>query len=112
MTDALEAALQELRREYLLEAPARLAQLRREIAAFRAGEPDAITALRTHFHRLAGSGGSYGFSEISEIARGMGGWLTASPPPDRAAAELDDAVDRLARAFDRAAETIATPPDG
>ena len=36
MTDALNDALAELRREYLFDAPGRLAELRKDVAAFRA----------------------------------------------------------------------------
>ena len=34
MSDALNDALAELRREYLLDAPGRLAELRKDVAAF------------------------------------------------------------------------------
>ena len=70
MKDPLQGALAELKREYLYDAPGRLAELRKDVAAFRAGEADATQSLIGRFHRLAGSGGSYGFPEITEIARG------------------------------------------
>ena len=56
MTDALNDALSELRREYLFDAPGRLAELRKDVAAYRAGEADAVTSLLRRFHRLAGLG--------------------------------------------------------
>ncbi|HXE57280.1 MAG TPA: Hpt domain-containing protein, partial [Gemmatimonadales bacterium] len=71
MTDPLAEALRELRAEYLAEAGARLAELRRDLAAYAAGEPGAADSLKTRLHRLAGSGGSYGFPEISRIARDL-----------------------------------------
>jgi chemotaxis protein histidine kinase CheA len=75
MTDPLDNAMLELQHEYLAEFPDRLEELRTDIAAFRALRPEAAAALKTHFHRLAGSGGSYGFPEISVVARVMEHWM-------------------------------------
>ena len=103
MSEELEQVLAQLRREYVAESPARIEELRKDVAAFRAGEPDAIKSLAILFHRLAGSGGSYGFPEISEIGRSMERWLKSTPPPGpEQAAKLDEAVDRLARSFKHA----------
>ncbi len=114
MTDALNDALAELRREYLFDAPGRLAELRKDVAAFRAGESDAVLSLARRFHRLAGSGGSYGFPEISEIARGGEQWLKheVSPSGEVAAVRLEELVDRLAAAFDSAARDLGLPARG
>ncbi|HTS88548.1 MAG TPA: diguanylate cyclase [Gemmatimonadales bacterium] len=114
MTGSLNDALAELRREYLFDAPGRLAELRKDVAAFRAGESDAALSLVQRFHRLSGSGGSYGFPEISEIARGAERWLkTELPEPgEAAAARLDEQVDRLAAAFDLAARELGLPARG
>lgn len=118
MSDELELVLAQLRREYVAESPARLEELRKDIAAFRAGEPDAIKSLIILFHRLAGSGGSYGFPAISEVGRNMERWLKSKPPPGPdQSAKLDEAVDQLAREFNRAGErlsgeTTAVPPSG
>ena len=49
----------------------RYEDLRKDLAAFRSGEADALESLRQRFHRLAGSGGSYGFPRVTEIARAM-----------------------------------------
>lgn len=104
MTDPLDAVMRELRQIYLLEAPARLAELRQDAAAFRAGEATAAASLRMRFHRLAGSGGSYGFDEISAIAGEIERWIAAMPPPGPSdTARLDEAIERLSRVFDRAA---------
>ena len=106
MTDELEKALEGLRAEYLTEAPVRLAELRKDLAALRAGEPDAAGSLKSHCHRLAGSGGSYGFPEISAISRKMEQFLAAHPAPAGDELEkLTASVDQLAAAFDRAAAT-------
>lgn len=113
MSDALNNALAELRREYLFEAPGRLAELRKDVAAFRAAEPDATQSLLRRFHRLAGSGGSYGFPDISHIAR-EGESLLAQPVENVgiAAARLEKLVDRLAETFDAAALGLGLPARG
>lgn len=114
MTDALNDALAELRREYLFDAPGRLADLRKDVAAFRMGEGDALHSLIGRFHRLAGSGGSYGFPDISEIARGGERWLQLElpAPGEVAATRLGELVDRLASAFDAAARELGLPTRG
>jgi diguanylate cyclase (GGDEF)-like protein len=114
MTDPLNDALAELRREYLFDAPGRLAELRKDVAAFRAGEGDAVPSLIRRFHRLAGSGGSYGFPDIGEIARGAERWLRTEPPApgEVAAVRLEELVDRLAAAFDAAARELGLPARG
>lgn len=107
MTDPLESAFQELRREYLAEAGGRLAELRKDVAAFLASGEDAAESLRTHFHRLTGSGGSYGFPEVSVIARENEQWLNSAPEPGPAtAARLELAIGQLAAAFERAAAEL------
>ena len=86
--DPLEEALGGLRREYLAEAPARMLELRKEYAAILAGERDAAASLKGRLHKLAGSGGSYGFPQISEIARRGENWLTANLSDCSKAAEM------------------------
>lgn len=101
MNDTLEAVLETLRREYLADAPGRITELQKDLRAFRAGEAGAAESLAGRFHRLAGSGGSYGFPEVSAIARGMERRLRgkdASPPPD--ADQVAAAIEELTRAFD------------
>jgi diguanylate cyclase (GGDEF)-like protein len=114
MKDPLQGALAELKREYLYDAPGRLAELRKDVAAFRAGEADASQSLIGRFHRLAGSGGSYGFPEISEIARGAEQWLKVERPApgEVTSKKLEELVDRLAAAFDNAARDLGLPPRG
>ncbi|MGH7513878.1 MAG: diguanylate cyclase [Gemmatimonadales bacterium] len=101
MSDPLDDALIELQREYLAEFPERLEELRADISAFRALRPEAAASLKTRFHRLAGSGGSYGFPEISIVAREMEQWMATKPAPGEAP-RLDAAVDRLAALFRQA----------
>ncbi|MGH7580443.1 MAG: diguanylate cyclase [Gemmatimonadales bacterium] len=93
MTEAHEEAYRELQLEYLDELPKMFADLRTDIQAFRQGGK-VLPALRTGFHRLAGSGGSYGFPDISEISRAAERFVMSDPPPAQAG-KLDDAVRRL-----------------
>lgn len=96
-------AFDQLRREYLSEGANRLSEIRADADRYRVGEPDALAALRTRFHRLVGSGGSYGFPEISSAAREVERWLAQDPPPAPLDVDwLDDAVDRLAVLFTEA----------
>ena len=109
MSDPLDDALIELQREYLAEFPERLEELRTDIAAFRALRPEAAASLKTRFHRLAGSGGSYGFPEISVVAREMEQWMGTKPAPGEAP-RLDAAVDRLAALFRQAQAGLGNTP--
>ena len=83
-----------LQREYLAELPAMLLDIRGEIDRFRRGEQAVAASLGARFHRLAGSGGSYGFPAISSVARETEQWLSTGPPPAEAP-RLDAAVNRL-----------------
>jgi diguanylate cyclase (GGDEF)-like protein len=108
MTDALDDTMLALQREYLAEFPERLEELRDDISAFRALRPEAAASLRTRFHQLAGSGGSYGFPEISVVAHEMEQWMATKPAPGEAP-RLDEAVDRLATLFRQAQARIGSP---
>jgi diguanylate cyclase (GGDEF)-like protein len=106
MSDLHEEAYRELQREYLALLPASLADLRGLVAALRRGE-DIIAELKTGFHRLAGSGGSYGFPGISEIARSAEQQVAGSPA-ESVADQLEEAVHRLEAALTVArAHTVA-----
>lgn len=67
--DLLARQLQQLRGEYLADADKRLAELREIRAQLRTDALEALGRLRQAFHRLAGSGGSYGFPDISANSR-------------------------------------------
>ena len=108
--ELMEEYYLQLRREYLVEAPARLGELRKDLAAIRAGEPEALESLKSRFHRLAGSGGSYGFPAISEASREAEDWLGKHPnPDDNGFAFLGVAIGRVAAAFDQAARELGFP---
>ncbi len=99
-----------LQREYLADAPARLADLRKDLAAFRTGEPDALESLRRRFHQLAGSGGSYGFPRVTEISRTMEHRILTPPPLAINDADLiEQAIQDLKQAFDQAGVDFAEP---
>ena len=108
MSDAYDDAYRELQQEYLDQLPKLFAELRSDIESFRKGEK-VLPALRTGFHRLAGSGGSYGFPEISEIARAAERLVMSDPPPAEAG-KLDDAVRRLEAALTGARARFTAGP--
>jgi diguanylate cyclase (GGDEF)-like protein len=105
--DPLEVAMAALRREYLAEAPARLLELRKDYAAVLASEPDAAASLKGRFHKLAGSGGSYGFPEVSSLARKGEQWLVEHTDDlGQAASVLSPLLEDLESAFQSAGTTM------
>lgn len=107
MDEVLQEEFLRLRREYVEEAPSRLDQLRTALAAIRAGDPDAPTALKSQLHQLAGSGGSYGFPAISDASRHAEEWLAEHPEPDAAGLKfLANAIRGVATAFAAAAKEV------
>jgi diguanylate cyclase (GGDEF)-like protein len=106
----MDAFFENLRQEYLSEASARMGELRKDLAAACAGEADAVASLKTRFHRLAGSGGSYGFPEITTASREAERWLGEHPvPDDNGFAYLGASIGRIASAFDEAARELGLP---
>jgi HPt (histidine-containing phosphotransfer) domain-containing protein len=94
-----------LQREYLAELPAMLLDILGEIDRFRRGDEAVAASLRTRFHRLAGSGGSYGFPALSTVAREAEQWLRTGPSPSEAP-RLDAAVTRLEEIMGEAAQGL------
>ena len=107
--DPHDDAYRELQREYLAGLPSALAELRTNLEAFRRGE-SVVPALKTGFHRLAGSGGSYGFPEISGIARAAEHFVTTSSPPAEAD-RLDEMMRRIEAALTVARARVAAGAD-
>ncbi len=102
--DAFAQQYRELRREYLADSPKRLAELRQIEARLAAGDATALGDCRQAFHRLAGSGGSYGFPLVSERSREgehlVQRLVTAAGPPTSAdLAAIDACIAELAGAF-------------
>src|SRR6185437_1142929 len=108
MSHPSDAAILELRRQYLLAMPDRLEELRADVAALRSGGKDASLSLRSRLHRLAGSGGSYGFSELSALAREAERWL-ATNGSGRETSGLEALIDRMAAAMSVAEEQLGAP---
>jgi HPt (histidine-containing phosphotransfer) domain-containing protein len=105
VTDPIDRAFRALQLEYLASMPARLEELRADAAGFRAGNRDATDALKVRLHRLAGSGGSYGFSDLSSIAREAQQWLARFPSPGEAD-QLEMMVDRMEEAVEEAGRRV------
>jgi HPt (histidine-containing phosphotransfer) domain-containing protein len=104
MSDPVAEALRSLRRTYLDEAPARVGELRRAAAALRDLDEAAETTLTTLLHRLAGSGGAYGFPAVSVIARELEHVLRTEPEwTDARLAELEAGIGHIEAEFLRAA---------
>ncbi len=109
--DAFAKQLQELRREYLADSPKRLAELRALGARLAGGDATALAECRQAFHRLAGSGGSYGFPLVSTRSR-EGEQLAqrlASAAVLRAEdiAAISACIEGVGRAFEDAASSFA-----
>lgn len=56
---------QALRREYLSGALERCAHLEAEVSRLRQGQPVDLRTLRQEIHKFRGSGGFYGFTDLS-----------------------------------------------
>jgi chemotaxis protein histidine kinase CheA len=105
--DPLEQQLGALRREYLADSAQRVTELRQGRARLAEGERAALPDLRQAFHRLAGSGGSYGFPLVSICSREgeqlvqalIAAGKTAEAADFRA---LDVCIERIAAAFEEA----------
>jgi HPt (histidine-containing phosphotransfer) domain-containing protein len=101
MNDLHDPGFLHLQRQYLAAFPALLGELEQGIAAFRAGSEDAPVQLTAKFHQLAGSGGAYGFPEVSVLAREAEQSLIARPA-GLDADYLDRVVAELGAAFRQA----------
>ncbi len=110
--DAFAQQLRALRREYLADSPRRLAELHEIRSRLAAGDAAALGDCRQAFHRLAGSGGSYGFPIVSirsregeHLVQRLAAGAAAASPDDLTAidaciAALEGAFAEAARAFD------------
>ena len=102
MGNPLDAAFLELQREYLAAMPARLEELRADLATMREGNTEAVGSLKTRLHRLAGSGGSFGFLDLSAIAREGEHYLGSNPglPDSNGLALILDRLEEAVRRSD------------
>jgi len=115
--DPLEAAMLALRAEYLYEAPERVRELSAALGRLRTGDDSALEDLERYFHRLAGSGGSYGFPGITERSRTAEHLVVrlvgeARTPQREDFAILEEHVLNVAEAFQAAQREFdaGTPP--
>jgi len=105
--ESLAVVMRALQGEYLGEAPERVRELSAALGRLRAGDAAALDELRRHFHRLAGSGGSYGFPAITDCSR-LAEHAAASiaaegrPMQRQDLAVLDQHVLQIAAAFSEA----------
>ena len=67
--DRLDVAMKALRAEYLADSPERVRELSAALGRLRTKDADALADLQRYFHRLAGSGGSYGFPLVTDRSR-------------------------------------------
>jgi HPt (histidine-containing phosphotransfer) domain-containing protein len=67
--EPLEQAMQLLRAEYLADSPERVRELSAALGRLRTKDLAALADLQRYFHRLAGSGGSYGFPLVTDRGR-------------------------------------------
>ena len=104
----LQRVLAQLRRQYIDEAPARLAELRAALSRAREGDLAALGDLRQLLHRLAGSGGSYGLDAVTEQARAGEAIAYAiaqrggAPPSPAELGRLEERIQGVGRAFQEA----------
>jgi hypothetical protein len=115
--DTLSQQLRALRREYLADSTKRVDELRRLYERLAAGERGVAPELRQAFHRLAGSGGSYGFPLVSarsregeQIASRVAAEGTAVAPTELES--LRACVDGVAGAFAEALKALDSESPG
>lgn len=116
-TDPLEAGMKVLRAEYLADAPERVRELSGALGRLRAHDHSALGDLQLYFHRLAGSGGSYGFPEITSRSRAAEHAVAALAREGRTLGRpdfstLEQHVLAVAQAFQAAQRSVeeAEPP--
>jgi len=115
--DTLARQLRALRREYLSDSAQRVGELRGLLARLANGERAVLRELSQAFHKLAGSGGSYGFPLVSTRSR-EGEQLAnrlaagAAPIADADQASLRSCVDAIALAFTEALSALDRESSG
>jgi chemotaxis protein histidine kinase CheA len=95
--DEIRAAMQELRKEYLVELPEHLHELEGAISAARShAAPEAMRHAISRAHMIRGTAGSYRFMEISEAAGhiedGLSGISAGWLPPEQGWPEIERAL--------------------
>ena len=100
-----------MRREYLADSAERVKELREIRSRLARGERGALAEFRQAFHRLAGSGGSYGFPLVTirsregeRLAERLEAGSAPVVPADLTA--FDARIDGVARAFAEALRAL------
>jgi len=113
--EPLEAAMHALRAEYLADSPERVRELSAALGRLRTKDATALADLQRYFHRLAGSGGSYGFPLVTDRSRAgehaVARLASEGRTPEREDfAALERHVLEVADAFREAQRTFAGGP--
>ncbi|HXY19934.1 MAG TPA: Hpt domain-containing protein [Gemmatimonadales bacterium] len=113
--DLLTQQLRQLRREYLVDSIKRVEELRALQAALAGDQQAVLVRLRQAFHKLAGSGGSYGFPVVSARSRegeALVQRLEAVAAPLTAAdrASIEACITSIDRAFADARSSMESSP--
>lgn len=90
--EGLAEMMRGLRADYLGEAPERVRELSAALGRLRTGDRTALEELQRYFHRLAGSGGSYGFPAVTDRSRTAEHAMAALAASDRTLEKADFAV--------------------
>jgi len=102
---------QALRREYLQGVLERIAFLKEETARLRSGGLTDLKPLRQEIHKSRGSGGFYGFTQLSQASAAAEDQLvlTIDGEIDRDDQALAALVDRVVAEAEAAARDLALP---
>lgn len=98
-TESLEVLFADLRAEYLVSLPDRLREFC-EAVALGAADPEARRLAQRLAHRISGTAGTVGLTEIGLVGRAMEGFAASCDWSDAARARLLDAAalqERLVR---------------
>ena len=112
--DAVQAQLDKLKKKYGRELPEKVSRVEAALATLIAGpweEQVCMTAYR-HTHSLAGSSGTYGYNEISKIARAAEASLkqcleSRAALPEPLKAQVNDLVAKLRELASAAAREMS-----
>ena len=107
--ESWDDAIDELRQEYLLEAPGQIAGIRGLLAQLRVGPGDkaALAELRRGFHGFAGSGTTYGYPDVTNFGRSAESRCLRALENEHAAPED---VGEWGRLLDAIEASLAAPP--
>ncbi len=108
-SDTFLSTLEELRKEYIFRWPEKRERFEELLRNFGESGPDTLKNLQTEFHRLAGSGGSYGLPAVSEAGSEAETFLDSllgreGGVPEEAGARIRDYIQALDKIFSDAAK--------